>query len=131
MASFNKVFLIGNLTRDPELRYTQGGTAVCDVGLAVNNRYKKGDGWQETTTFVDITMWKRTAEVAAEYLKKGSPVHIEGRLHLEQWEQDGQKRQKLKVVCESMQMLGSAPRNQEVSQNEEATVGAGDESVPF
>jgi single-strand DNA-binding protein len=109
MASFNRVILLGNLTRDLELRYLQSGMAVADVGLAVNDRRKNANGeWIEETTFVDVTVWGRTAEVMSEYLGKGSPVLIEGRLKLDSWEaQDGQKRSKLKVVCERMQMIGA------------------------
>lgn len=107
MASFNRVILVGNLTRDPELRYISSGTAVTDVGLAVNDRVKRNDQWVDETTFVDVTLWGRQAEVASEYLSKGSPVLIEGRLKLDQWEQEGQKRSKLKVVGERMQMLSS------------------------
>lgn len=106
MASFNRVVLLGNLTRDIELRYIGNGTAVTDVGLAVNDRVKKNDQWVDETTFVDITLWGRTAEVANEYLSKGSSVLIEGRLKMESWEKDGQKRTKLKVVGERMQMVG-------------------------
>ncbi|MCE5302081.1 MAG: single-stranded DNA-binding protein [Planctomycetaceae bacterium] len=108
MASFNRVILVGNLTRDPELRYLASGTAVTDIGLAVSDRRKSANGeWIEETTFVDVTLWGRTAEVVSEYLSKGSPVLIEGRLKLDSWEtQDGQKRSKLKVVGERMQMLG-------------------------
>jgi single-strand DNA-binding protein len=106
MASFNRVILVGNLTRDPELRYIPSGTAVSEIGLAVNDRVKRGDQWVDETTFVDVTMWGRTAEVANEYLSKGAPVLIEGRLKLDSWEKDGQKRSKLRVVCERMQMLG-------------------------
>jgi single-strand DNA-binding protein len=106
MASYNRVILVGNLTRDPELRYISTGTAVSEIGLAVNDRVKRGDQWVDETTFVDVTMWGRTAEVANEYLSKGSPVLIEGRLKLDSWEKDGQKRSKLRVVCERMQMLG-------------------------
>jgi single-strand DNA-binding protein len=108
MGSYNRVILLGNLTRDPELRYLQSGMAVADIGLAVNDRRKNANGeWVDETTFVDVTFWGRTAEVAGEYLSKGSPVLIEGRLKLDSWEtQDGQKRSKLKVVCEKMQMVG-------------------------
>jgi single-strand DNA-binding protein len=110
MASYNRVILVGNLTRDPELRYIPSGTAVTDIGLAVNDRRKNANGeWVEETTFVDVTLWGRTAEVASEYLSKGSPILIEGRLRLDQWEQEGQKRSKLKVTGDRMQMLG-APR---------------------
>ena len=108
MASFNRVILVGNITRDIDLRYTQSGTAVTEIGLAVNDRRKSQSGeWVEETTFVDITLWGRTAEVASEYLSKGSPVLVEGRLKLDTWETDGQKRSKLRVVGERMQMLGS------------------------
>ncbi|MEX2308076.1 MAG: single-stranded DNA-binding protein [Pirellulales bacterium] len=107
MASFNRVVLVGNLTRDPELRYLPSGMAVSDIGLAVNDRFKRNDQWVEEPVFVDITLWGRTAEVANEYLSKGSSVLIEGRLKLDRWEKDGQKHSKLKVVGEKMQMLGS------------------------
>lgn len=106
MASFNRVILVGNLTRDPELRYISSGTAVSEIGLAVNDRVKKGDQWVDETTFVDVTLWGRTAEVANEYLSKGSSLLIEGRLKYDSWEKDGQKRSKLRVVADKMQMLG-------------------------
>jgi single-strand DNA-binding protein len=107
MASFNKVVLVGNVTRDPELRYIASGTAVTDIGLAVNDRRKTATGeWVEETTFVDVTLWGRTAEIAGEYVTKGSPLLIEGRLKLDTWEKDGKKNSKLRVVCERMQLLG-------------------------
>ena len=105
-SSMNRVFLMGNVTRDPELRYISNGSAVTEIGLAINDRRKSASGeWVEETTFVDVTLWARTAEVAGEYLSKGSPVLIEGRLKLDSWETDGQKRSKLRVVAEKMQML--------------------------
>ncbi|HAA88857.1 MAG TPA: single-stranded DNA-binding protein [Verrucomicrobiales bacterium] len=110
MASVNKVILIGNCTRDPEVRYTPKGTAVADIGMAMN-RYFSSDGGErrEETTFVDVTLWGRQAEVAGEYLKKGRPVYIEGRLQMDSWDDKntGQKRTKLKIVGEQMQLLGS------------------------
>lgn len=110
MASFNKVILVGNLTRDPEVRYTTGGTAVAEIGLAVNRSWtdRSSNERKEETTFIDVTLWGRTAEVAGEYLSKGRPVLIEGRLQLDQWEdrESGQKRSKLKVVGETLQLLG-------------------------
>ena len=111
MPSFNRVVLMGNLTRDPQVRYTTGGTAVTDVSLAIN-RYRTDKTTNqriEQTTFVEVTLWGRTAEVAGEYLEKGRPVMIEGRLQQNQWEdkQTGQKRSRLKVVGEIMQLLGS------------------------
>ena len=105
MASYNRVILVGNLTRDPELRYIPSGTAVTDIGLAVNDRIKRNGEWVDEATFVDVTLWGRTAEVANEYLSKGSPVLIEGRLKLDSWEKEGQKRSKLRVVADRMQML--------------------------
>jgi len=108
MASFNRVILLGNLTRDPELRYTPSGTAVTDIGLAVNDRRKGANGeWIEEVTFVDVTLWGRTAEIASEYLGKGSPTLIEGRLKLDTWEKDGKKNSKLKVVAERLQLIGT------------------------
>lgn len=114
MASHNRVILLGNLTRDVELRYTSRETAVTDIGLAVNDRRKTADGeWVEEATFVDITLWGRTAEIASQNLEKGSLVFIEGRLKLDRWETtDGQKRSKLHVVGERMQMLGSRSSGQ-------------------
>jgi single-strand DNA-binding protein len=108
MASYNRVILLGNLTRDPELRYIPSGQAVSDLGLAVNHRYKNANGeWVDEATFVDVTVWARSAEIANEYLSKGSPVLIEGRLKLDSWEKDGQKHSKLRVVCEKLTLVGS------------------------
>jgi single-strand DNA-binding protein len=108
--SLNKVLLIGNLTRDPQLRYIPSGTAVADLGMALNNRWTGKDGQKhEETTFVDVTLWARSAELASEYLHKGDPVFIEGRLQLDQWQdKDGQNRQRLRVVGERMQFLPRA-----------------------
>jgi len=110
MASFNKVILLGNLTRDPEIRYTPKGSAVCDLGIAVNRQYTLENGERrEEVTYVDVVLWARLAEIAGEYLKKGRPIFIEGRLQLDTWDdkQSGQKRSKLRVIGENMQMLGS------------------------
>ncbi|RLS41454.1 MAG: single-stranded DNA-binding protein [Planctomycetota bacterium] len=113
MASFNRVILIGNLTRDPEVKYIPSGMAVAEIGLAVNRYFndKSTNERKEETTFVDVTLWGRQAELAGEYLAKGRPVMIEGRLQLDTWEdkQSGQKRSKLRVVGETMQFLGSGP----------------------
>ena len=111
MASLNRVFLIGNVTRDPELRYIPSGTAVTDLGVAVNSAWTGKDGQKhEEVTFVDVTLWGRQAELASEYLTKGRPVFIEGRLQLDQWQdKEGQKRSRLRVVGERMQFLGPNP----------------------
>ncbi|HWY41839.1 MAG TPA: single-stranded DNA-binding protein [Chthoniobacterales bacterium] len=112
MASFNKVILLGNLTRDPEVRYTPKGSAVCDLGIAVNRQYTLDSGEKrEEVTFVDVVLWSRLAEIAGEYLKKGRPIFIEGRLQLDTWDdkQSGQKRSKLRVIGETMQLLGRPP----------------------
>ena len=143
MASFNRVILVGNVTRDIELRYTPGGLAVTDLGLAVNDRRKNQAGeWVDETTFLDVTLWGRQAEVASEYLSKGSPVLVEGRLKLDTWEQEGQKRSKLRVVGERMQMLGSRtsgarPERQDAEFSQSAAVVRDepdtrpDDDIPF
>jgi len=110
MANLNKVMLIGNLTRDPELRHTPKGTAVAELGLAINRVWMdEQKGKQEETTFVDVTLWGRQAELAQQYLTKGRPVYIEGRLNLDTWDDKttGQKRSKLKVIGENLQFLSS------------------------
>ena len=112
MANLNKVMLIGNLTRDPEVKHTAKGTVVADLGLAINRVwYNEQNQKQEDTTFVDVTLWGRQAEVAQQYLTKGSPCYVEGRLTLDTWDDKttGQKRSKLKVVGEMLQLLGSKP----------------------
>jgi single-strand DNA-binding protein len=144
MASFNRVILLGNVTRDIELKHLQSGMAVTEIGLAVNDRRKDNSGqWIEETTFVDVTLWGRTAEVASRYLAKGAPVLIEGKLKLDQWEKDGQKRSKMRVVAEKMQLIptgqrASAGRQQshadEYSQLPEASSVSqvpDDSSIPF
>lgn len=113
MASYNRVILAGNLTRDPELRYTPKGTAVAEIGIAVNRSWKDESGqMQEEVTFVDVAAYGRQAEVIGQYLKKGRPILIEGRLKLDSWDdkQTGQKRSKLRVVLESFQFLDSGNR---------------------
>ena len=115
MASLNKVMLIGNVTRDPEVKYTPKGSAVADLGLAINRNYTNQSGEKvEEVTYVDVELWGRLAEIAGEYAKKGRPIFIEGRLRIDSWEdkQSGQKRNRLKVVGEGLQLLGSRPGGQ-------------------
>jgi len=111
MPSFNKVILMGNFTRDPELRFLPNNTAVCDIGLAVNDRYQnKSTGqWEDRPNFVDCTAFGRTAENISKFFGKGRPIFIEGKLRFEQWEdrQSGQKRSKLKVVIDTWQFVDS------------------------
>lgn len=108
MSSFNRVILMGNLTRDPELRVTPNGNSICKLGLATSRVYSTKDGERrEETTFVDIDAFGKQADVIAKYMKKGRPILVEGRLKLDQWEADGQKRSKLSVVLENFQFLGS------------------------
>jgi single-strand DNA-binding protein len=109
MASLNKVFLIGNLTRDPELRMTPKGTAICTFGLAVNRQFRdEAGGTREETTFVDLEAWGKTGELVSKYLTKGSPAMVEGRLRFDSWEsKTGEKRNKLKVVVDNVQFLSS------------------------
>lgn len=131
-SSYNRVILVGNLTRDPELRYIPSGTAVADIGIAVNDRIKKGDEWQDEVCFVTCTAWGRTAEIANEYGQKGSPVLIEGRLKMDSYEKDGQKRTTLKVTVDKLQLLGSkSDRQQSHSQAEPAHAAVADEADPF
>jgi single-strand DNA-binding protein len=114
MANLNKVLLLGNLTRDPELRYTPKGTAVADVAVAINRVWNNEQNQrQEETTFVDITLWGRQAEIAQQYLTKGRGVFIEGRLQMDTWEDkaSGQKRSKLKVVAENLQFMPDGKGN--------------------
>jgi single-strand DNA-binding protein len=109
MASYNKVILMGNLTRDPEVRYLPSGVAVCDMALAVNETFKNKDGEQvEQTCFVDVVVWARQAETCGEYLRKGSPVMLDGRLQLDKWQtKEGEQRSKLRVRADRVQFLGS------------------------
>ena len=128
MASFNKVILVGNLTRDPELRVTGTGLSICKIGLAVNRSYTSKDGEsKDETTYVDVDSFGKQAEILGKYMQKGRPLMVEGRLKLDQWESnDGQKRSKLAVVLESFQFLGgrddNAPRSTNASEsNTQAT----------
>lgn len=130
MANLNKVMLIGNCTRDPELKFTPKGTAVAEIGLAVN-RVTTTDGGErrEEVTFIDVTLWGRSAEIAGEYLKKGRPVFVEGRLQLDTWDdkQSGQKRSKLKVIGENIQLLGSREGGEALAKREEKEFGGNSE----
>lgn len=105
-SSVNNVVLLGNLTRDPELKYTQGGAAVCDLSIALNYTRGKGDEKKEEVSYIDVTVFGKTAENAAEYLKKGRAVVVEGRLQQDRWEHEGQKRSKVKVVGERLTFVG-------------------------
>jgi single-strand DNA-binding protein len=119
MANLNKVILMGNLTRDPELRYTPNGTAVATFGLAINRRYRQGEEWRDDVCFIDVVVWGRMAEVVSDYLGKGSLAMVEGRLQFRTWETpEGNKRSKHEVVADNVQFL---PRGQ----------GNRDEEAPF
>jgi single-strand DNA-binding protein len=107
MADLNKVILAGNLTRDPEVRHTPSGMAVADLGMAINRRYKDNTGKdREEVVYVKVTVWGKQAESSGQYLSKGSPLLVEGRLKLDEWEKDGQKQSRLGVVAERVQFLG-------------------------
>lgn len=134
MANFNRVYLIGNLTRDPELRYIPSGTAVANFGLATNRIYTTQDGERkEDVCFVDIVTWARTAENCANYLTKGSPVFIEGRLQYRSWEtDDGQKRSKLEVVADRVQFLGGRREDRDSAPGEPgADSQEAEDDIPF
>jgi len=112
--NLNKVYIAGNLTRDPELRYTPNGTAVCNVRLAINRKYKSGDEWKDEVCFLSATAWGKTAENCNQYLVKGSPVFIEGRLQSRSWDgPDGKKRFALDVVVERIQFLGGKKKDEQ------------------
>mgnify|MGYP000342025356 CR=1 FL=1 len=138
---YNRVVLIGNLTREPELRYTPNNTAVTDLGLAVNRNYQDGSGeWQEETTFVDVTVWGRQAENASQYLDKGNRLFLEGRLTFDQWENDaGENRSKLSVTAERLSFIdsvgdGEAPDAQGDSPDEildDVDVDETEDDIPF
>jgi single-strand DNA-binding protein len=129
MANLNKVMLIGNLTKDVDVKYTPSGKAVANFGLAINRSYTNSDGEKvEDVCFVDIVAWDRLAEVCGEYLSKGRQAFIEGRLQYRTWEQeDGKKRSKLEVVAQSVQFLGGKADSEAASSEE----GTPDDSVPF
>lgn len=136
MGSINRVFLMGNVTRDPELRQTPSGLAVLDLGLAVNERYKNKAGEQvETTCFVDVVVWGRSAEACKQYVAKGAPIMIEGRLQLDRWEtNDGQKRSRLRVRADRVQFLArsKAADGEPADANKEpVAAGVGDDEMPF
>ncbi len=128
MANLNRVLLIGNLTRDPELRVTPKGTAICQFGLAVNRSFKDGSGQvREETTFVDIEAWGRQGEVISKYCAKGRPLFVEGRLKLDQWEDKntGQKRSRLSVVLENFQFIGGRGEGESGGRGEGESGGGG------
>jgi len=119
MSSFNKVILMGRLTRDPEVRFTQGGMAICGLSIAVNERFKGSDGdWQDRATFVDVTIFGKRGEAFAAYHKSGSAAFIEGKLRLDQWDdkQSGAKRSKLFVVADSFEFVNGAEKKEKSSQ---------------
>jgi len=140
MANLNRVLLIGNLTRDPELRVTPKGTAICQFGLAVNRTFKDEGGQQrEETTFIDVEAWGRQGETIAKYCKKGRPLFVEGRLRLDSWEDkaSGQKRSRMKVVLENFQFLGGRAEGGDAAEPAPKATGGGsggfnpDADVPF
>jgi single-strand DNA-binding protein len=133
MANLNKVILLGNLTRNPELRYTPGGMAVTAFGLAINRRFRQGEEWQEEVCFVEIVTFGRQAETVAEYLAKGSLALIEGRLHWRSWEtEDGQRRSKHDVVATTVQFLSVARGDGQGASHEELPTAGDDEGdIPF
>ncbi len=134
MAYFNKILLMGNLTRDPELSYTPQGVPVCKFGLAVNNTYTDAQGnKKENPMFIDIVVWKKQAENCAKYLKKGNPAFVEGRLQLDQWEKDGVKRSKHKVTAQSVKFLGQKPQDEQApdGQPTPSTEQDGVDDLPF
>ena len=146
MASFNKVILMGNLTRDPELRYTQSGSAIANIGIATNRKWKDQNGEQkEEVTYIDVTAFGKTAEVIGQYFQKGRAIHLEGRLKFDQWDDKntGEKRNKLGVVLERFELMGggnqaggntSSPQSSAPSPTSDVPPfedGPSDDEVPF
>ncbi len=131
--NLNKVFLMGNLTRDVELKKTPNNMSVANIGLAVNRQYRTNDETREETTFVDCEAWGRTAEVMGQYLRKGRPVFIEGRLKLDQWQdRDGNNRSKLKVVIDNFQFIDSRGGNSDApAQTSEPAQSVPEDEIPF
>lgn len=136
--SLNKVFLLGNLTRDPELKHTSDGTSVANFSIAVNRSYKSGNEFKKEVSFFDIVVWGKSGENCNKYLSKGRPVLVEGRLQNQHWEQqDGQKRTKTQIVADNVQFLGSGKSNNDSASDDEADTGSDegsfdvDEPVPF
>lgn len=140
MASLNRVVLIGNLTRDPDLRYTPSGTAWSKFSIAINRKYKNGDDWKEEVTYVEIVAWGKQGEACSEYLVKGRPVCVEGRLKLDQWvTESGDNRSKLGVVAEKVVFLGGNQSHDNQSRgyghskqdNHDPHMPPHDDDVPF
>jgi len=131
MSSYNRIILMGNLTRDVEVKFTTSGMAIGKMGLAVNDRVKKGNEWVDEVMFIDCTLFGKTAENANEYLSKGSPVFVEGRLKLEQWEKDGVKHSKHCVNVDKVQFLFSGKGGAKQSSEAVSVDAAGDEDMPF
>mgnify|MGYP006399700665 FL=1 len=131
MPSYNKVIIMGNVTRDPDLKRLDSGTSVCDIGVAINESWKDKEGNpREQTTFVDVVAWARQAETCAEYLRKGSPVLIDGRLQLDEWEKDGEKRSKMRVRADRVQFLGGKSSDNGPAKDESGKDSGVDE-MPF
>jgi len=129
--SFNQVILMGNLTRDPELRQTPNGQNVCSFSLALNRSYKGADGnWQEATDYVDVVAWGPLGERVAQYLGKGRPCLVNGRLQSRSWEQEGQKRSKLEVVAQDVTFLGAAGGSDNGGQQGGAVAGGSSKPTP-
>ena len=125
MASFNRVVLLGNLTAEPEVRHMQNEMAVVDVGVAINERVKRGGEYVDEVSYLDVTFFGRTAEIVGEFLSKGSPALIEGRLKQERWQaDDGQRRSRVKVIAERLTLIGRRNREEEVAEPVSQSAGA-------
>lgn len=131
MKDINTVFVIGRLTRDPELKTLPSGTAALDMSVAVNETQKKGEDWTDYANFFNVTAWGKTAENCAKYLKKGSQVAIEGHLHQDRWEKDGVKHNTVKIIAESVQFLGKSGNNDNEQPNDPYAEQASNADIPF
>lgn len=137
MNGLARVVLMGNLTRDPELRNTQSGTAVCQLSIAVNERVKRGDNWEDYVSYFDCTVWGKQGENAAQYLSKGSPVAVDGRLRQDRWEHEGTKHYRVKVIADQVNFLPSGERRDDSNGGQSQTSDPApsgppdDDSIPF
>ncbi len=141
MADINHVVLVGRLTRDAQLKYTNTGIAISTFSIAINRRVKQGDKWTDEAHFFDITLFGKQAEAVTQYLRKGTQVAVEGELRQDRWEQDGQKRSKIVIVANNIQLLGSRPAEmgdkgaqgieEALSSTENGSAGVFEDDIPF
>jgi single-strand DNA-binding protein len=136
MQDLNTITIIGRLTKDAKVEYTQGGTALCNISIASNESQKDGDNWKDYANFFDVTVWGKQAEGLAQYLTKGKQIAVEGKLHQDRWESDGQKHSRVKITAQSIQLLGGGKKEdapaaaQQSAPAQQSTPAASDDTFP-